>query len=107
MFGISPRTPIDASHGVSAAAHLHLSIDAHELTARLSDLRSVASLNILQPQERRRTAYNCKHRDVEFDIGDQVLVNVQSMHLAERGENKLRSLYEGPFKILGKVSSNA
>lgn len=58
-------------------------------------------------QEHEQSAYNQGRLAREFEEGDQVLINPHSMSLTKDLEGKRKKLiaqYEGPFKIIRKLS---
>ncbi|GJW67410.1 ty3-gypsy retrotransposon protein [Tanacetum coccineum] len=66
--------------------------------------------NLLAAKNRMETKANRGRREVEFNIGDKVLVKLQpyrQITLARRFSNKLSKRYYGPYKVearVGKVS---
>ena len=53
--------------------------------------------------------YNNTHQEIEFEVGDKVLININSLNLLESKEkgNKFERKYEGPFEITEKVGKVA
>uniref|UniRef100_C6JRN1 Tf2-1-like SH3-like domain-containing protein n=1 Tax=Sorghum bicolor TaxID=4558 RepID=C6JRN1_SORBI len=70
----------------------------------LSDVRAC----LLQAQEHARRYYDAKHRQLEFAVGDWVLLCLLRHHqsLAPASKGKLGPKYAGPFKVewLGEVA---
>ena len=50
--------------------------------------------------------YDRKHRDVQFTVGDLVLLSTQNLRL-EGIPHKLRQKFCGPYKILEKIGAQA
>nr|GEV67525.1 hypothetical protein [Tanacetum cinerariifolium] len=66
--------------------------------------------NLLAAKNRMKEKANRKRRDVEFAMGDQVLVKLQpyrKITLARRLSNKLAKRYYGPYVILERVGKVA
>jgi hypothetical protein len=73
----------------------------------LQAARAQASDAIVRAKEDFTTYYNKHHLDVEFEIGDKVLINPRSIKLSGEWQgpgNKLLQRYEGPFEIIDKYS---
>jgi hypothetical protein len=76
----------------------------------LDDLRAArdqASNAIVHAKEAFAKYYNKHHLDVEFEVGDKVLVNPHSIKLSGEWQahgRKLLNRYEGPFEIIEKYS---
>ncbi|GKC86754.1 ty3-gypsy retrotransposon protein, partial [Tanacetum coccineum] len=76
-----------------------------ERDALLRQLRD----NLLAAKNRMEVKANRKRRELEFSIGDKVLVKLQlyrQLTLAKQASNKLAKLYHGPFEVVelvGKV----
>ncbi|GJZ40818.1 ty3-gypsy retrotransposon protein [Tanacetum coccineum] len=66
--------------------------------------------NLLVAKQRMETQANRTRRDVEFNVGNKVLVKLQpyrQVTLAKRHSNKLAKRYYGPFEILERVGKVA
>ncbi|GJV78676.1 ty3-gypsy retrotransposon protein [Tanacetum coccineum] len=66
--------------------------------------------NLLSAKQRMECKANCKRRDVEFNVGDMVLVKLQpyrQITLAKRLSNKLAKRYYGPYKVEARVGKVA
>lgn len=65
------------------------------------------SIQIVRSTE---TQYNSSHREIHFNMGDQVLLRLQphrQSSLAKRTNKKLSSRYYGPFEVLAKIGQVA
>jgi hypothetical protein len=59
----------------------------------------------LQAAQQRQKAYaDTKRRDVEFEVGDQVLLSTKNLTLRMVGSSKLMPKYIGPFPVVKKVN---
>ena len=58
--------------------------------------------NLRKAQERQKKYADKKRRDVEFNIGDEVLLSTRNLTpmMTTRGSHKLGALYIGPFKVI-------
>jgi transposase InsO family protein len=66
-----------------------------ELKFRLQTAHAMARRTIMDRKEYAKTQYDKKAKEVSFNVNDLVLVR------RETRENKLSSLYVGPYKIIG------
>ena len=79
------------------------------LTERDALLRQLRQ-NLLAAKNRMEEKANRKRRDVEFNVGDKVLVKLQpyrQLTLARRLFNKLAKPYYGPYEILERIDKVA
>ena len=63
--------------------------------------------NLRRAQDRQKEYANRRRRDVEFQVGDEVLLSTRTLpvKVATGGSKYLGPLYCGPFKILVKYTS--
>lgn len=54
-------------------------------------------------QDRMRSAVNRHRRPIDWDIGDMVFLDTKNLAI-DRPSRKLAARWEGPFKVLKKVS---
>ena len=64
--------------------------------------------NLRNAQERQKKYADKKRRDMEFNIGDEVLLSTRNLTpIMTTGEShKLGALYIGPFKVIQKFTSS-
>ena len=62
--------------------------------------------NLRRAQDRQKEYADRRRRDVEFQVGDEVLLSTKTLpvRVAARGSQKLGPLYCGPFRILEKYT---
>jgi hypothetical protein len=58
-------------------------------------------------QQRQRTNANKRRRDVEYVVGDLVLLNAKNLHFKAKGARKLMPKYVGPFPIIERIGTSA
>jgi len=106
-YGQEMRLPLDGAIPVPSAIE---SINP-EATQRIDRLRvdiESAKKNILAAQSRQAKYADQHRRDVEFNVGDRVLLSVEHLRIVGDGRSpKLQSKYIGPFTIIRVVGSNA
>ena len=63
--------------------------------------------NLRRAQDRQKEYADRRRRDVEFQVGDEVLLSTRTLpvKVAVGGSRKLGPLYCGPFRILEKYTS--
>ena len=78
-----------------------------EFTEDFAYFRNVAKDTLKLAQAHQEKYYNSRRTEKEFQIGDQVLLNIHSMQLLRsfRGRGrKLLPQFKGLFEVLEKVS---
>ena len=93
--------------------HLPLSMltdksDNEMAQSMLRDLRDniiVAKQNLLTAQEKQSRFANESRRDLEFQVGDRVMLSTENMSVGERAR-KLCAKYAGPHKVIAHPSRN-
>ena len=65
------------------------------------DMVDQAKVQLQRAQEQQACHANASRRDLEFSVGDQVLLSTH--HLASASNKKFRQRYIGPFCITKKV----
>jgi hypothetical protein len=91
--------------GDAVARRRHESIRA--FSARMAAQYKDIQASIRAAQERQKKYANEKRRDVEFKVGDQVLLradHLRDRNLAEGATRKLSSKKEGPFRVKRVIS---
>ncbi|TFY69430.1 hypothetical protein EVJ58_g442 [Rhodofomes roseus] len=120
--GFAPAYLLRGYHPITASKLLHspesvqqeignsTHPNAVDLATRFEADRRQAREALLLGQVYQKRAYNKGRLEVEFEVGDQVVLNVHSLELlrAETGRGrKLLMKYDGPFEVIDKVSSVA
>ena len=54
-------------------------------------------------QHRQKKHYDAKHRDLQFQVGDNVWLNSKNIPISDIGTRKLYPLWLGPFPVIDKV----
>ncbi|XP_062103936.1 uncharacterized protein LOC133815065 [Humulus lupulus] len=93
---------MDGSVGCRYIRMIHESVqEANETNVKIRN-RMIAS------QDRHKSYANLKRKDVEFVVGDSVLLRVSPMKGIKRfgKKEKLSTRYVGPFEILERVGQN-
>ncbi|GKA22012.1 ty3-gypsy retrotransposon protein [Tanacetum coccineum] len=104
VYGRQPLAIIPYPPGSSKVA----AVD--ELLAERDGLLKQLKDSLLSAKNRMEVKANRKRRDVEFNVGDLVLVKLQpyrQITLAKRFSNKLAKRYYGPYKVEARVGKVA
>ena len=78
---------------------------AQSMLRGLRDNIAVAKTNLAAAQERQSQYANQSRRELEFQVGDQVMLSTENMSVGER-TRKLCAKYAGPHKIIAHPSLN-
>ncbi|GKB47469.1 ty3-gypsy retrotransposon protein [Tanacetum coccineum] len=100
LYGKVPMAVVPYPSGTSKVAAVDDALC--ERDALLRQLRD----NLLAAMNRMEVKANRKRRELEFSIGDKVLVKLQpyrQLTLAKRASNKLAKRYYGPFEVVERV----
>lgn len=102
LYGRDVQTMLDAMLPCDIDNIDNLDEDAECFVQRAEEARQLARVNIKKQQDVDTRRYNLRHRQVDYQPGDQVLVwtPVRRKGLSE----KLLSRYFGPYKVLRRVS---
>ncbi|GKA86980.1 ty3-gypsy retrotransposon protein [Tanacetum coccineum] len=104
LYGKVPLSIIPYPPGSSKVAAVEdVLVERDELLRRLRD-------NLLAAKNRMEEKANLKRREVEFNVGDKVLVKLQpyrQLTLARRLSHKLAKRYYGPYEILERIGKVA
>ena len=95
VYGYNVPTVVDCLDG------LHHIEEAQQLAITISRLVNKAKAKLFEVQETQAKYYNSKHKTIEFDIGDQVLLSTK--YLALKGTHKLQQHFIGPMYIVFQV----
>ena len=99
-FGVHPRTHVDNALNFQELSEEPM--DRIEQIARLMIARKQARENITKVQQTNQNYINKRRRDIEFQVGDQVLLELKQVKVTRGG--KLLPKYAGPYVILKKIS---
>lgn len=69
---------------------------------------AMARERLLNAQQKMKTAYDMKHRPVEFSVGDWVWLKIQpyqQLTVSRKAFTKLSPKFYGPFEIIARVGS--
>nr|GFB40841.1 putative reverse transcriptase domain-containing protein [Tanacetum cinerariifolium] len=73
----------------------------HEITEKIFQIKS----RIQAARDRQKSYANLKHKPMDFQVGDKVMLKVspckEVVHFGKRG--RLNPIYIGPFKVFSKV----
>jgi hypothetical protein len=70
---------------------------------QLADAVKTAKVALEQAQNRAKTYANQHRREVNFDVGDRVLVSTKNLKLKVRKDTKLLPKYVGPVTIVRRI----
>jgi hypothetical protein len=70
---------------------------------QLSDAVASASQHLLRAQTSQARHYNRHHRDLQFNVNDQVLLSTANLKVSGRPYSKLGPLYIGPFTVTARL----
>lgn len=95
--GITPRMPVQ----ISRPEHSHVSYDGIQLLQRINTNEIEAFKKMLVAQERDKNAFDGKHKDEIYSVGEMVLLDTGDLHSMNLpGGKKLRPRWAGPFEVV-------
>ncbi|GJS47940.1 ty3-gypsy retrotransposon protein [Tanacetum coccineum] len=104
LYGRMPLTVVPYPPGASKVAAVEdLLVERDELLRQLKS-------NLLAAKERMELKANKRRREIEFQVGDMVLVKLQpyrQLTLAKRLSNKLAKRYYGPYEVVERIGKVA
>ncbi|GJS47703.1 ty3-gypsy retrotransposon protein [Tanacetum coccineum] len=104
VYGRLPLTLIPYPPGYSKVAAVE------ELLVERDELLRQLKCNLLAAKHRMEEQANRKRRDLEFSVGDKVLVKLQpyrQITLAKRHSNKLAKRFYGPYEVVERIGKVA
>ena len=79
--------------------------DVNSTKEFMDDIKEWVRDNIRQARVKYKSYYDVKHRDIEFNIGDEVLVRTHDLSSADEGfMRKLGKKWQGPVIVCEKVN---
>jgi hypothetical protein len=81
--------------------------EATELIERMQTALKAARTSMAEAQKRQRESANKRRRDVEFAVGDRVLLSAKNLKFKAKGARKLMPKFVGPFTITERVGKSA
>ena len=109
--GFTPFYLCYGRHPVSPVTRL-IQVDtkneaADSFLRRMSEDLDQAKQNLQKAQDRQKTYADKKRRDIEIQVGDEVLLSTKTLPVAVAagGSRKLGPLYCGPFQVLEKLTA--
>ncbi len=94
--GAHPDTPVTASLP-------RVVPEAADLAKRITKAVERARECMATAQQRQRNAANKHRRDVEYQVGDRVLLRAKNIKFKAAGARKLMPKYVGPFAVTARV----
>lgn len=85
----------------------HFNSDAKDRAAQIKHLHAKVRVNIERKNVKYTAQANQHRKLVEFNIGDLVWVHLWADHFPPGRYGKLKPRAAGPFKIMGKIGTNA
>jgi hypothetical protein len=99
VFGAPMRVPFDETFATEPVAH---PTPLHGLPQRLQRLRQRLVASLERERARYKAQYDKKRKDVDFNIGDKVLLHFPRGH-TEDPENKLSLPWRGPYNVVRRA----
>ncbi|KAI1292896.1 hypothetical protein HDE_06761 [Halotydeus destructor] len=102
MFGREPLTPVQVTLEVPKIGSKNPATYAEVLHKHMELIRDLAKENLEKVQHETVSRYNERHRPVEFQVGDLVLVHFPT-RIRQRA-TKLLHPWHGPYTVCAKIS---
>ncbi len=103
-YGCHPRTPM--SHGLPSPAQARVPA-AYNFVKQMHASIEDAKRSLRAAQDRQKRYADEHRRDVEFTVGDKVLLSTRNIKLKAVGANKLMPKFIGPFAITDRINEVA
>ena len=97
VHGREAKLPIDICLNLPSSYKI---ID--DVETRLLDARELVRQSVLEAQRRQKKNYDKKHRDVQFEIGQKVLVYTKTRKVGL--SEKLLNCFHGPFEVIQQIT---
>ena len=101
-YGYEPVTPIQLLKGNEITSTESVS----SFTQRVSSDWKLARQNLEKSVQSQSRYYNKRHRDVQFEVDDLVLLSTRNLRM-KGTPAKLQKRFVGPFKILERIGKQA
>jgi len=79
----------------------------HEVAAKVADALKKAKSNLAEAQSRAKRYADLHRREVEFKVGDLVLLSTKNLKLRVRKDTKLLPKFVGPCRVLQRIGNVA
>jgi hypothetical protein len=110
VYGKRPCLPLDlvVPRGEEGAAHSNATCDsATSLAERIQAVVAHAKLCLQAAQQRQKVYADVHRRELQFAVGDEVLLSTKNIKVKTAGTHKLLPKWIGPFKVLHCVNEVA
>jgi hypothetical protein len=110
VYGKRPCLPLDlvVPRGEEGAAHANATCDsATSLAERIQTSVARAKLCLQAAQQRQKAYADMHRRELQFAVGDEVLLSTKNIKVKTAGTHKLLPKWIGPFKVLQCVNEVA
>ena len=94
MHGREPRLPIDVAYDLPKNF-------VEDFDTRFTEARGLVKQNLMEARLKQKQQYDKKHRNIEFDVGQKVLIYSKTKKVGL--SSKLLNLYYGPYVIIKKL----
>ena len=101
-FGYHPTMPVDLLRGDE-----NVKLEAvNNFVERIRSEWNLARKNLLQSVEKQKKYYDMHHREVEYRVGDLVLLSSKNLSFKDIPA-KLKQKFIGPFEIIDRIGTQA
>ncbi|KAI9160042.1 hypothetical protein LWI28_004531 [Acer negundo] len=104
VYGFNPRTPLEVS---PLPLPTRVSEAGMDFSSYITTLHDDIRKRIATNTEEYATHANLRMKNVQFNVGDQVLIRLHPERFSPGSFTKLHARRAGPFPILKKLGSNA